>query len=123
MIISQAVFAPIQILVPNIRLGIANLVILLFIYRFKTYEGAIAAVLKSIIVGFIAGGGVRFLIGFSGTILSFTIMKILQSVLKSDKSIIFVSLIGAVTHTIGQVLMAFLLYGFGKETFGTGIFA
>lgn len=118
--ISNSIFAYIQILVPSFKLGLANLVILLFIYRFSLKESVIAIILKSVLVGFIAGGLQKFLIGFCGTLLSFIVMKLLQKVFNSDKSIIFVSLIGAVTHTIGQTIMAFILYGFNEFTAFTG---
>lgn len=109
--ISQSLFSAIKVFIPSFKLGLANIVVLIYIYFYKIKDGLIAVSLKSILVSLIYAGVSGFMIGFGGTIVSFLIMTLLYKTLKEDKYLIFISLVGSITHTLCQVLAAFLIYG------------
>jgi len=110
-LISSGVFGVLRAVIPSLKIGLANIVIMLFILRFKTLEGLLSIALKSIIVSLLFTGITGFVIGFSGTLISFLVMSLLKKMLKEDKYIIFISSIGAVAHIVGQIVAAFVLYG------------
>lgn len=110
-VISQSIFAAIKVAIPSFKLGLANIVVLIYIYFYKIKDGLIAVTLKSILVALIYAGITGFMIGFSGTIVSFLVMTLLYKILKEDKYLIFISFVGSITHTLCQVLTAFIIYG------------
>lgn len=117
-IVSQSVFAAIKVAIPSFKLGLANIVTLIYIYFYKIKDGLVAVTLKSILVALIYAGVTGFMIGYTGTIASFLIMFLLYKTLKEDKYLILISLVGSITHTICQVLIAFLIYGINQiETY------
>lgn len=113
-VISQGLFSAIRLAIPSFKLGLANIVVLIYIYFYRFKEGLIAVILKSILVALLFSGTVGFMIGFTGTILSFIVMTLLHKTLKDDKYLIFISLVGAITHSIGQIVTAFMIYDIQK---------
>ncbi len=89
-----------------IRLGLANIITLTVLYLF-TFKDALTVLLgRVLLVGilFIGLGSSGFLIGFAGSLLSLILMYLVKKT--SLFSIYGVSIIGAIAHNIGQVLMA-----------------
>lgn len=113
-VISQGLFSAIRLAIPSFKLGLANIVVLVYIYFYRFRDGLIAVILKSILVALLFSGTVGFMIGFTGTILSFIVMTVLHRALKEDKYLIFISLVGAITHSVGQIITAFAIYGIQK---------
>ena len=70
--------------------------------------------LKSILVALLFTGPTGFMIGFPGTILSFVVMKLLSKALKEEKYMPFVSAVGGLSHSFGQIISAFIIYGITK---------
>ena len=97
-------------LAPGFKLGLANIVILYIIYNFKFVDSLIAVLLKSVVGGFIYGGLVNFFIGFLGTMLSFFAMYFLVQALRKPINLMFISVVGGITHTIGQLLAVLIIY-------------
>lgn len=95
---------------PGFKLGIANLVIIIIIYSFEWPYSLIAVLLKSVIAGLIYAGFTNFLIGFSGTILSYLAMILFKNIIKKDFFMIYVSALGGLIHSLGQLLVVYLIY-------------
>lgn len=95
----------------DLKIGFCNIIVLIIISRFNFIDSLIAVILKSIIIGFIYSSITSFLMGLSGTILSFLIMKLLAYKFKTLKSYIFISACGGFFHMFGQILTAIILYG------------
>ena len=95
--------------IPGVKLGLANIVVLLCILNFKWYEAFAVSVLRIIIVSLILGSflNVTFFMSLAGGILSFIIMCILSKI--KILSPIFVSIVGAIAHTIGQIAVAIIV--------------
>lgn len=110
-LISNGIFAGLRMIMPSFKMGLANIAIIIFIYRFSIKEGLISILLKSILVALMFTGTTGFMIGFPGTLLSFIIMKLLQFLLKEEKYMPFISAIGGISHSLGQIIAAFTIYG------------
>lgn len=98
---------------PSTKIGLANIVIIVSIYYFSFREVLFIASLKSIVIGLLLGTPMTFLIGLSGTMLSFIVMYILLKIGKDKFSLIGISISGSVFHTIGQFLVVVFLYSTG----------
>ena len=98
--------------IPGVKLGLANIVILIILYELGILEAVIVNVLRVIVVSFVRGTflSMGFLMSVTGAALSLGIM-ILFFVLIKKFSIIGVSVIGSIFHVTGQILIAMLYLG------------
>ncbi len=101
-----------DLLVPGVKLGLSNVAVLIVIYVYGSKEGLLLAVLKALIVSFFSGtfmsmGGFMSL---TGSLFS-AIMMILLHIIAKRFSPIAVSLVGALSHILGQMLIAHLYLG------------
>ena len=104
-------FPYITFVFPYFKIGIANIVILIIIYNYEFKYSVVAVILKSCILALFALSGLTtFIIGFTGTILSYFVMFILRKFNPKNTFMIFVSMVGGFTHTLGQVLSSLLFY-------------
>ena len=95
---------PIHIGIPGVKLGLANLIIVIALYKMSIKEAYILSVLRIVLAGFMFGNLFAILYSLAGGMLSLTIMCIIK---KADKfSIYGVSMAGGVFHNIGQLFMA-----------------
>ncbi len=98
---------PLSISIPGVKLGVANIVIVIAMYTVGNKIAFTVNVMRVIAVGLLFSGAFGILYSMSGCVLSFVIMAILK---RSDKfSIVGVSMAGGVLHNIGQLLMAAFL--------------
>ncbi|WP_455721584.1 Gx transporter family protein [Agathobacter sp.] len=98
---------PISIGIPGIKLGIANLVTVMGIYFLRPADVFIVVIMRIVLVGFMFGNGVSIIYSLAGGILSFVIMLLIK---KTDKfSVISVSVVGGITHNLGQITIAAIL--------------
>ena len=98
--------------IPGVKLGLANIVILLILYELGIWEAAVVNLLRVLVVSLIRGTflSMGFLMSLTGAVLSLGIM-ILFYLLVKKFSIIGVSVIGSLFHVTGQVLIAMLFLG------------
>ena len=87
---------PINLGIPGIKLGVANLVTVTGLY--------ILAPMEVFLVGFMFGNGMSILYSLAGGILSFLVMLLLKRA--KGFSMIGVSIAGGVSHNIGQIAVA-----------------
>lgn len=97
-------------LVPFAKIGLANIVILLSILYFSFTDAFTMAILKSLLVGLILGSISTFLIGFTGTMFSFFSMWLLHKLGRESISLIGISVIGGVMHSVGQIIAVMTFY-------------
>lgn len=93
--------------IPGIKLGLANLAVLFVLIRYSWKKAALVSLARILIIGFMFGNLFSILYSASGACLSLAAMTLILS--KTDFSIITVSIIGGVTHNIGQLLIAMLI--------------
>ncbi|MDE7263639.1 MAG: Gx transporter family protein [Anaeroplasmataceae bacterium] len=101
----------IPVFVPGVKLGLANIIILIMLYEFKPTEALLVNLLRIILVGLLRGNilSPTFLMSLSGGVLSFLLMYLFSRI--KVFSPIGVSVIGAVSHAMGQVAIAIILLG------------
>ncbi len=103
---------PIHLGIPGIKLGLANLIVLLVLFKMGTKEAYILTVVRILLAGFLFGSMFSILYSLAGGLVSLTGMWLLKNI---DKfSIVGISMVGGVLHNIGQLVVA----GFVLETFG-----
>lgn len=95
---------PISFGIPGIKLGLANLIIIIALYKIKLREVYLLSVTRVLLSGLIFGNYFSILYSLAGGLLSLTVMCILRK--KEDFSIIGVSIAGGVFHNIGQLVVA-----------------
>lgn len=97
---------PPLILIPGIKLGLANLAVIYLIYK-NDYLGAILVNLARIILSCLLFSGFNtFIYSIFGAALSLIIMCLFKRI--KAFSIITVSCMGAVFHNIGQILASLI---------------
>lgn len=98
--------------IPGVKLGLANIMILVILYELGILDAIIVNVLRVVVVGLVRGSifSMGFLMSLTGAIFSLGIM-ILFYVLIKKFSIIGVSVIGSLFHVTGQVLIAMIFLG------------
>lgn len=92
--------------VPGIKLGLANVVVVVAVYTMSPFEALAIALVRILLAGLTFGNFYSLAYSFAGGLLSFCIMLALK---KSKLSQIGVSIAGAVTHNAGQLLVAGLI--------------
>ena len=91
-------------LIPGMKVGLANIVIVLALYKLGEKEAFFISFVRIVLVGFTFGNMSTMLYSMAGGILSFLAMCIA----KRTKlfSIVGVSILGAIFHNIGQIVIA-----------------
>lgn len=95
---------PISFGVPGVKLGLANLIIVIALYKLQLKEAYLLSVTRVLLSGFIFGNYFSILYSLAGGVLSLSMMALLKKC--GGFSIIGVSIAGGVTHNIGQLLVA-----------------
>lgn len=96
--------------IPGVKLGLANTVTLIAIYLYGLKDGLALSVLRVIFVSLLLGTflSVSFFLSMTGALASTLVMALFKRCIPAP-SIIGVSIAGAVTHNMGQLLMAAVL--------------
>ena len=89
--------------IPGVKLGLANIVVVVALYTMKSGEAFTIAIFRIILAGLTFGSVYSLLYSLCGGILSFAIMYFVK---KTKLSIIGVSMLGGVCHNIGQLIVA-----------------
>lgn len=93
--------------IPGIKLGLANLVVILAIYELGYKEAFLLSVTRIFLSGFLFGNLAMILYSLAGGMLSLSIMEAAK---KSGRfSVCGISIFGGVFHNIGQLAMAAVL--------------
>ena len=95
--------------IPGVKLGLANIVILITLFELGILEALFVDLARVFIVGLLRGTifTMGFFMSLTGAILSLGIMILFYLLIKKF-SIIGVSVIGALFHVFGQILVAWL---------------
>ena len=94
-------------IIPGLKLGLANIVILFALYKYGFKKALLISLIRVVVVSLLRTGfGINFLFSLSGALLSIVVMSLFK---KTKLSIIGVSVLGSTFHSIGQVLMGILV--------------
>ena len=98
---------PIYAAVPGVKVGLPNIVILYVLHFMGLGPAALVSAVRLCISSMLFGNAMTFAYSAAGAVLSLTVMYFLK---KSDSlSPLGVSVAGAVTHNLGQILVALVI--------------
>ena len=98
--------------IPGVKLGLANIVIILVLYEIGVLEAILINLLRVVVTGLVRGTflSMGFLMSLTGAVLSLGIMILFYLLIKKF-SIIGVSVIGSIFHVTGQIVIAMIFLG------------
>jgi len=106
--IIESTFPPL-LPIPGAKLGLANIATVIALYLFGAGMALEVTILRSLIAGLLRGSVVGLFLSFSGGLVSTLVMIALFLVFDDTFSVVGVSVAGAVTHNVVQLLAAYLL--------------
>lgn len=98
------VLIPINLGIPGMKLGLANLVVVVTLYTMGVPMAFVVSMIRIMLVSMTFGSFSAMLYSMAGGLLSFCGMALLKKV--PNFSVIGVSLLGGVLHNTGQLLVA-----------------
>lgn len=104
----EALLPPLWAAVPGVKMGLPNLVIIFVLYRFGFKEAAAVSGIRLFVVSLLFGNVMTLAYSAAGAVLSLTLMALLKRINKF--STMGVSVAGAVSHNLGQILVAVFLF-------------
>lgn len=97
---------PVAVGVPGIKLGLSNGVLLFALYMLDAPTAFVLMILKVVLSGLLFGGVSAMMYALAGGVCSMIGMILLK---KLRFNLITVSMVGAVLHNLGQVLLAMII--------------
>ena len=101
-------FIPLPVPVPGIKLGLANIVVLIALELFGARRAALIALIKVLASGFLFGSPIMMAYSAAGTLLAFAAMAIL---VRLRVNVVLTAIVGAILHNMGQLAVAMLVLG------------
>lgn len=98
---------PFSIGIPGVRLGLANLVVFLAIYFTDAKNVYMISLVRIILTALTFGNMFSFLFSLAGGLLSLSLMLVCKN--KNIFGKIGTSIVGGVSHNVGQILVAVLV--------------
>ena len=98
------VLIPFNFGIPGIKLGLANLVVVVALYLLNARQALMISVVRILLVSFTFGNMAALLYSITGGLLSFAVMVLCRRI--KGLSTISVSVAGGISHNIGQILVA-----------------
>ena len=95
---------PVNLGIPGVKLGLANLIIVVALYKMRLSEAYLLSVVRVLLAGFIFGNYFGIIYSLAGGLLSLTIMALLKK--WGGFSLQGISIAGGVFHNIGQLIVA-----------------
>ena len=102
--------------IPGVKLGLANLIIVIAMYKMSLKEAYLLSVTRIILSGFIFGNLFSIIYSLAGGILSLSVMALLKK--SRGFSVTGVSIAGGVMHNVGQLIIAMIIV----ETFSVAYY-
>lgn len=98
---------PISFGIPGVKLGLANLIIVIALYKIPLKEVYVLSVVRVLLSGVLFGNYFSIAYSLAGGILSLSVMALLKKI--DGFSVMGISIAGGVCHNIGQLLVAMLV--------------
>lgn len=103
---------PLPLGIAGVKLGLANLVTLFLLARFSARDAAAVLGVRILLGNLFTGQAVSLCYSLAGGVLSLAVMWMLCRLCKG-KSLWFVSIMGGISHNLGQILAALCFLGTG----------
>lgn len=95
--------------IPGAKLGLANIITLIALSTMDFKSSLTIVLMRTTLTSFMFGTMSSLLYSMAGGLLSLIVMAILLKALPNSFSLIAISIIGAIAHNLGQLLMAALV--------------
>lgn len=103
----EMLLPPIYAAIPGIKLGLANIVSVILLYKFSVKEAALVTLIRVLTVSLIFGNIMTLAYSIAGAVLSIAVMSLLKW--SNLFSTVGVSIAGGVCHNLGQILIAMII--------------
>jgi len=102
---------PTDVMIPGVKLGLANIITLYVVMNFGTKDGVVVSILRTLLGSLMSGTfmTVTFYFSFAGGLISAIVMGLLYRYASKSLSMMGISLVGAVTHNLAQLSVAALI--------------
>ena len=100
----ESLLPPIYAAVPGIKIGLANIVNIVLLYKFSLKDTVAVTLVRVLTVAFLFGNLMTLSYSLAGAFLSITVMALLKKT--KVFSTVGVSISGGVAHNLGQILIA-----------------
>ncbi len=100
---------PLPTALPGVKLGLANVAVVVALFCFDTKTAAAVSVVKVLAAGFLFGSPVMLAYSLGGTVLAFASAALLAKV--PGISVVVVSMASAILHNMGQIAVACFMLG------------
>lgn len=107
---------PLPLMPPGVKLGLANIVTMYCLFFLSKKQMFLIVFLKSAFV-FLIRGATAFLISLSGGVLSALVMVLVAALAGKRLSYLVISIFGAISHNVGQLILASFLLGTNLFTY------
>lgn len=97
-------FIPIPLGIPGIKLGLANLLTVILLYKRNVKEALLLSIVRIVLSGFLFGNMFSILYSLAGGLVSLLVMAVLKH--SGKFSVMGISAAGGVAHNMGQLLIA-----------------
>ncbi|MBQ4333553.1 MAG: Gx transporter family protein [Clostridia bacterium] len=104
----ESLLPPIWAAVPGIKIGLPNIIIILLLYKSGYKAAATVSFIRVFLVALLFGSMMTFAYSLAGAVLSLTLMALCKRF--NLFSPVGVSIVGGVTHNLGQILVAIALF-------------
>lgn len=101
---------PAPVPIPGVKLGLANIVTVYAVFTIGPGPALMILVARILLGSLFAGQAVSLMYSLAGGLLCFVVMLLLKKIL-TRKQIWVASVIGAIFHNIGQIIVAILVTG------------
>ncbi len=104
----EAMLPPISTAAPGIKMGLPNIIVILLLYKFGLKEALMVSGIRVFIVALLFGNVMTLAYSVAGAVLSLALMTLFKKL--NLFSIVGVSIIGGISHNLGQILVAIFLF-------------
>ena len=94
--------------IPGLKLGLANIIIIIVLYKYEFKDVLFVSIMRVVVVGILRTGlfSINFFFSLFGSLFSVVSMFLIK---KTKLSMIGVSIVGSIFHSVGQIIIAILL--------------
>lgn len=93
--------------IPGMKLGLANLIIVIALYKMRLSDAFLLSVVRVLLSGFIFGNYFSIIYSLAGGLLSLAVMAFFKK--QESFSVMGISMAGGVMHNVGQIIVAMLV--------------
>lgn len=94
--------------IPGLKLGLANIIVVMVLYKYSVKDVFFVSILRVVVVGILRTGlfSINFFFSLFGALFSCISMILFK---KTKLSMIGVSIIGSIFHSLGQIVVAIII--------------